>query len=171
MSSRILTSVLLAFLLFAIYSWYTTRLGATAEEGFDINSQQYAPVPQRQVQRVQAEAPRVMAAAGPGAPNQRPPQVAPPTIAPEEVPYDPQEQSHESADIPERLRHPERMFSPGLANEDTNAAVAAGTANYASQMTQNAAQVFGPEFAQNGGNFMDGIMANDSDLNQDYSSV
>jgi hypothetical protein len=90
---------------------------------------------------------------------------------PEEAPFDPQEETYESADIPERLRHPERMFSPGLANEDTDTAVVAGTANYASHVTNNAAQVFGPEFAQNGGLFMDGIMANDTELNNEYSSV
>lgn len=165
MSSRILTSVLLALLVFAIYSWYTTRLG---EEGFDVNSQQYAPV--LPVPRPTPPPNRVVASAGPGAPNQRPSR-APPVVMPEEAPFDPQEESYESADIPERLRHPERMFSPGLANEDTDAAVAAGTANYASHVTNNAAQVFGPEFAQNGGLFMDGIMANDTELNNEYSSV
>ena len=169
MNGRVVLAVLLAVLVYAAYSWYSTKtLGQM--EGFDINSQTYeyalphiAP----------AEAPmnRIVESAGPSAPSQRPPRNMPPVIVQEERPFDPQEQNHESADIPERLRHPERVYSPGLVNEESTDAVAAGTANYASQVTQDAAQVFGPEFAQNGAVFMDGIMANDTQLDMGYSAV
>lgn len=168
MSVRVVISVLLAFLAFAVYSWYTTKKGSV-DPFMDLNSQTYEQVPVYHEPPPPYE-PAVITSSGPNAPNQRPPE-NPPTIAPQEVAFDPQENTHESAEIPERLRHPERSFSPGLLNEDTETAVAAGTASYASQMTTNAAQVFGPEFAQNGGNFMDGIMANDSTMNTDYSSL
>jgi hypothetical protein len=91
---------------------------------------------------------------------------------PPENPYDPQAQSYESAEIPERLRHPERMFSPGIVGDETGNAVAAGIASEAQQVTAQSYQSFGPEFATNGGSFLDnGVMANDSTIPSSYSSV
>lgn len=165
MSGRIVTSVSLAFVLFAVYSWYSTR--TEVEEPFDINSQRYevAPMP--------ADLPalipeRTVSPAGPGAPAQM--SAKPPTVANEERPYDPQDKSYESAEIPERLRHPERMFGPGIDNQQTSVPIE-GVASYASQVTDDAHQTFGPEFAQNGGNFMGSVVANDTTLKTNYSSV
>ena len=176
MNGRIVLAVLLAVSIYAVYSWYSTKTsgdtheGSARHEGFDINSQNYEyALPH--IAPVEAPENRVMASSGPSAPSQRPPRTMPPVIVQEERPFDPQEQSHESAEIPERLRHPERLYSPGLVNEGVEDSIAAGTANYASQVTQDAAQVFGPEFAQNGGLFMDGIMANDTELDVGYSAV
>jgi hypothetical protein len=138
-------------------------------EGFDINSQQYQRA--ELYHAPQPVADRAVIQGGPNTPNQLADPSMPAVIMKEEVPYDPMAETHESSEIPERLRHPERMFSPGLVNEDTETAVAAGTASYANQVTQDARQVFGPEFAQNGGNFMDGVMANDTTLKNEYSSV
>ena len=190
MNGRIVLAVLLAFLVFATYSWYSTKLeedigkeqrkppfnmdyttDTDPKEGFDVNKQQYETTVVTQP-HPEAALNRVMSPGGPGAPNQRAPRTMPATVSEPERPFDPQEQSHESADLPERLRHPERSYSPGLVNDNVADAVAAGTASYASQLTQNATQMFGPEFAQNGGEFMDGgIMANDSALDMNYSSV
>ena len=198
MNGRIVLAVLLAVSIYAVYSWYSTKIsseegfdlgsarsegfaigssqllspsfGDSRSEGFDINSQNYEyALPH--IAPVEAPENRVMASSGPSAPSQRPPRTMPPVIVQEERPFDPQEQSHESAEIPERLRHPERLYSPGLVNEGVEDSIAAGTANYASQVTQDAAQVFGPEFAQNGGLFMEGIMANDTELDVGYSAV
>lgn len=177
MNGRIVLAVLLAVLLYAVYSWYSTQsltkeegFDLNASEGFDINSQHYEyALPH--VAPVEAPANRIVESGGPSAPSQRPPRAMPPVIVQEERPYDPQEQTHESSEIPERLRHPERVYSPGLMNDGVTDAVAAGTANYASQVTQDATQVFGPEFAQNGGVFMNGIMANDTQLDVSYSAV
>ena len=164
MSGRIVTSVSLAFVLFAVYSWYSTQ--TQIEEPFDINSQSY--------EAAQPDSPpplipeRTMAAAGPGAPAQI--SAKPPTVANEERPYDPQDKGYESAELPERLRHPERMFGPGIDNQQTSEPIE-GVASYASQVTDDAHQTFGPEFAQNGGLFMEGIMANDTQLDMGYSAV
>jgi hypothetical protein len=166
MSGRIVTAVFIALVVFAIYSWYSTRM---TPEGFDINSQQYQNAELYHAPQVVTE--RAVIQGGPNTPNQLADVNMPPVIMKEEVPYDPMAETQESSEIPERLRHPERMFSPGLVNEDTQTAVAAGTASYANQVTQDARQVFGPEFAQNGGNFMDGVMANDTTLKNEYSSV
>jgi hypothetical protein len=168
MSERIVAAVVLAFLLFGIYSWYTTR--GTYDGFIDINKQMYESS-EVEEPPVEASLTRVVSPGGPSAPNQRPARDASATVAMDERPFDPQDQSYESAEIPERLRHPERMFGPGLENMNTEDAVAAGTASYAQQATDQAYQTFGPEFAQNGGLFMDGIIANDTSVNQSYSSV
>ena len=165
MTGRILTAVGFAFILFAIYSWYTTRVANS--EGFDINKQMYAEA-EVYAPPVEAGTDRMMSSGGPSAPNQRPSRSLPSVIVQEERPYDPQEQDHESSSIPERLRHPERMFSPGLNNEDVDTAVTAGIA---SNVTLESNQVFSPEFAQNGGTFMDNVVAHDLSLETNYSSV
>jgi len=139
MSGRIVTSVLAAFVLFAVYSWYTTQ--TQQQEGFDINSQSYASLSMK-----------------------------PLTVANEERPYDPQDKGYESAEIPERLRHPERMFGPGVDNQQGSEPIE-GVASYSSRVTNDAHQTFGPEFAQNGGNFMGEVVANDTTLKTNYSSV
>jgi len=163
MNTRIAIAVLVAFIVFAVYSWYSTK----NFDGFDINSQVYsaAPAPAPAC----AESPRIISPAGPGAPNERPEQKA--FIVPPEEPYDPQEQTYESAEHPDRLRHPERAFGPGLEQSDVETPVAAGIASNYSNVTARANQVFGPEFAQNGGDFMDGVVASDSSMTTEYSSV
>ena len=87
----------------------------------------------------------------------------------EEVPFDKDESTYESAQIPERLRHPERSFSPGFINDETATAVASGVASYSAGVTRKAEQAFGPEFVQNGGQFMGGVVANDDSMAVSYS--
>jgi hypothetical protein len=99
---------------------------------------------------------------------QIPPPILPPVIVQEERPFDPQEQNHESASIPENIRYPERMYGPGLNNDETRTAVTAGIA---SEVTQQSNQIFGPEFAQNGGNFMGEVFANDTSVETNYSAI
>jgi hypothetical protein len=90
-------------------------------------------------------------------------------IVEQEVAFDPSEHVEESAQIPERLRHPERSFSPGYVNDETQNAVASGVASYSANVTARAEQTFGPEFVQNGGQFMEGIAANDDSAAVAYS--
>ena len=78
-------------------------------------------------------------------------------IASPEVAHDPYEQNEESASVPERLRHPERMFNPAPSNEVREIAVASGVASASASQAANALNSFTPEFAQNGGEFMQGI--------------
>jgi hypothetical protein len=169
MNTRILFAVAITVLLYGIWSWWSVR----SEEGFapfDINSQSYL------TQEVE-EAPIVairkqLAAAGPNSPSVAPPSPSPPVVLPEESPYDPQSSSYETADHPERLRHPERLYGPGLVNDETQTAVDSGVAGQAASITNQNLSQFGPEFAQNGGFFLDnGVIANDSSVSSSYSSV
>jgi hypothetical protein len=54
------------------------------------------------------------------------------------------------------------MFQPGPDNSTHGIAEASGIASASSSQASHAMQAFTPEFAQNGGEFMQGIMANDS---------
>jgi hypothetical protein len=163
MNTKITIAVVLAFLLYALYSWFSIP----QYDGFDINSQKYEAV----IAPPKPVSPTVMVAAGgPNSPSAAAPIQS--TIVPPEVPYDPQDQQYESADHPDRLRYPERVYGPGLEQDDQVTAVESGIASNSHQKTMNAYQSFGPEFAQNGGSFMEnGVMANDTALNSEYSSV
>jgi hypothetical protein len=162
-AARIGTAVLVAFIVFGLYSWITTR-----NDGFTtLNNQLYEEA--EVSEPVTANLSKIVSPGGPNAPNQA--SHAEGVVMPPETPYDTLAETHESADIPERLRHPERMFSPGLEASDTETAVAAGVASSAAQATSMSYQTFGPEFAQNGATFMNGIMANDATVPLHYSSV
>jgi hypothetical protein len=167
MNARILIAVFITLVLFGVYSWWSTK----GQDGFDINSQTYAAAPVLTPMEVAVED-REVSPGGPNSPNQAPRKTQTIEVQPEERPFDPQDQLHESADLPERLRHPERVYSPGIVNETTEDAIASGVASSAQQVTHHAYQSFGPEMAMNGGSFLDnGVMANDSDLPLSYSSV
>jgi hypothetical protein len=106
---------------------------------------------------------------GPNSPNQmaHPDEVR---MSSPEVANDPYMPNEESASHPERLRHPERMYQPAPQNTTHEIAEASGIANSASVQASNAMGSFTPEFAQNGGEFMQGIMANDSSEPGMYSA-
>ena len=129
------------------------------KDGFTaLNTSTAAPVIERQPIVYPA---RNVAPASPSSPNQMasPDEVR---IASPEVANDPYADNQESAAIPERLRHPERMFQPGPDNTTHGIAEASGIASASAGQAGHAMQSFTPEFAQNGGEFMQGIMANDT---------
>ena len=176
MSQRVVFAVVFALVLFGIYSWYTTRNGVEpfASQHIDVNRQIYEPATESIVKAepIEASPERSVASSGPSSPAQAPPRSLPAHISPEEQPYDPQDKGYESAQIPERLRHPERSFGPAVVSDGVDHAIASGIATQASQVTSKAYQMFGPEMAQNGGSFLDnGVTANDVDVQSSYSSV
>lgn len=157
MNPRVTTAVVAAFVVYAVYSWMSTPIGI---EGFVATNLPPPSLP----------APRIITPAGPNSPNERAPEES--IIAPPEEPYDSQEETYESAEHPNRLRYPERLYGPGLETSDKQSAVDSGIASNSHSATMNAYQVFGPEFAQNGGAFMEnGVVANDSSIETGYSSI
>ena len=145
----------------AVGLWFMPREGFTP-----LNTSSAAPVIERPPIVYPA---RNLAAGGPSTPNQ----MAPPDemrMASPEVANDPYAPNEESAGIPERLRHPERMFQPGSDNTTRGIAEASGVASESASQAGNALQTFTPEFAQNGGEFMQGIMANDTSEPGGYSA-
>jgi hypothetical protein len=152
MSFRIGLLVGLLVILSAIL-WFIPR------EGFQsLNTS--APAPQLQNQPVIYPA-RNVVPGGSSTPNQAPDYIEERMTSPE-VANDPYAPNEESSSIPERLRHPERMFQPAPDNSTRSIAEASGIGSASAGQAGNALQTFTPEFAQNGGEFMQGIMANDS---------
>ena len=126
-----------------------------------------APAPLMDRQPIVYPARNVMPA-GPSSPNQMPDQEEV-RMMPQEVAMDPYSTNEESAAMPERLRHPERMFQPAPDNSTRGIAQASGVASASANQASHALQAFTPEFAQNGGEFMQGIFANDSGEPGSYS--
>ena len=173
MNPRVTVAILIAFLAYALYSWVSMPAGI---EGFLTKSptpSEYVHVPlaSAKEEKEEEEAPkRVVSPSGPGSPNEQAPEDS--YIVPPEEPYDPQEKEYESASHPNRLRYPERLYGPGLEQTNKQTAVDSGIASNSHQATMSAYQVFGPEFAQNGGLFMEnGVIANDTSVETGYSSI
>jgi len=157
MQARVAIAILMVAVLFYVYSLYSTQKEAfTYAEAVTEPSEPSAP---------------------PSLPT--PPSLPAASATPivtvshstREMPRDPTDTQYESAQIPQRLRHPENSFSPGYVNDETDVTQASGVAGKAMLVTERAEQTFGPELVQNGGEFMGGIMANDDSWNVSYSSI
>jgi hypothetical protein len=165
---KILLSIVLLFL---AYQLLLKVVGETAskptvaysrppvmEERFKVATLAPVPVFQETPKPIPEERP--IAPAGPNPPSQQAPSNERHHMAPEQ-PMDPYAEQQEDAYAGENLRHPERMFRPPPDNSNTGIAVQAGIASQGSATPAQMSQ-FAPEMAQNGGFFMDGVMANDT---------
>lgn len=124
------------------------------------------------VQQVSAEPERVVSSGGPGTPNQMPPpRERTVERLPGPVDTDPYDETYGSSNMKEDLRHPERFFGPAPTADNVAIARASGVAGLPGSTTPQAVQTFSPDFAQNGGEFVDGgIFANDAGENPNYSA-
>jgi len=145
----------------------------------------YAAVPEPAVpvvKQVSAEPERVVSPGGPapsdlgrqgpGAPNQMPPARAKAVERlPGPVDKDPYDETYGSSNMKEDLRHPERFFGPAPTADNVEIAAASGVAGLPGSTTPQAVQTFSPDFAQNGGEFVDGgIFANDTADSPNFSA-
>ena len=154
-------------LLFGLLVVLSVVLWFMPRDGFkNLDTSSPAPVIDRQPIIYPA---RSISAGGAASPNQAAPDNEVRMMSPE-VANDPHAPNEESSSIPERLRHPERMFQPGPDNTTHGIAEASGIASESASQAGNALQTFTPEFAQNGGEFMQGIMANDTSEPGGYSA-
>ncbi len=151
-----------------LYLGYRLILNATPfgdKEGFE--SPAPAMLPPTLPVEVMAP-PRTIQPSGPSAPSQAAPlDTARVITAPQAT--DPYAEPNEGANAPEQLRYPERMFRPAPANDAVDMIVDSGIGGMAQQQTANANQTFAPDFAQNGGQFMGEVFANDMDIPTNYS--
>ncbi len=115
------------------------------------------------------EGPRTVMGSGPSAPSQAAPHDTIRVIAEPEG-TDGYAEMNEGANAPERLRHPERMFRPAPPMDVVDSMTESGIGAAASEATANSLQTFAPEFAQNGGEFMNGIFANDTSEPSNFSA-
>ena len=105
------------------------------------------------------EPPRVVVPSGPNPPNAAPPAAKGIAFPPETKAHDPFDEVNGETPMRDSMRHPERSFGPGVENSGTQVSLDAGIS---SQTVQQGISSFSPEFAQNGGEFMSGVMASDA---------
>jgi hypothetical protein len=103
-------------------------------------------------------------ASGPNPPNSMAPSVV--SKIPEAVASDPYETAESEVPVGNTMRHPENSFGPGIVNSGNTISANAGIA---SKITQEGTTNFSPEFAQNGGQFMDGVFAHSVNSDDVYS--
>ncbi len=115
------------------------------------------------------EAPRNVLGGGPSPPSQAAPPNTVRVAQAQPDAQDPYAEGNEDANARENLRHPERMFRPAPPMDVVDTITDAGLGGPANQATSNAMQTFMPEFAQNNGQFMDGIFANDTSEPTNFS--
>ena len=113
--------------------------------------------------------PRTIASSGPNSPAQDSPSNEA-VVYGDPAAKDPYHESHESSEIPENLRHPERSFRPPPLNDNTDIAVQAGISSRQNQVTSANTQQYQQEFIQGGGEFMPGIFANDTFDDHSFSA-
>ncbi len=106
---------------------------------------------------------------GPSPPNVAAPTNMAATVGHAPTASDPYDETAEDADAPERLRHPERSFSPGIVPETGAIAIAGGLASKEPVTSSQAFQTFSPEFVQNGGSFF-GTVSAFEDENPNYTA-
>ena len=101
---------------------------------------------------------RNVSSSGPSPPSQEPPSDETIVYGPPQA-NDPYQGSQESSMIPENLRHPERAYRPSPAQQHTSIAVQSGVASEVSGGSSGS--MMNPEMIHNGGEFMEGVFAND----------
>lgn len=166
--NRLALVVILAGCLFLVWVLIKPAIfgDSSGSEGLDMPGS--APEEVREVPQLPD---RVISAGGPATPNQQPLDEKEAVLYGQPRAADPYYNDQEPATHDERLRHPERMFQAAAQPETGDIAVDGGLASFRGVASgRDAAQMFSPEMAQNGGEFMEGIMANDGELGN-YSSI
>ena len=166
MVQQILVAVVLAAILYCGYLYFMSQRKYVIEESFEVPAPaplQTIPIP---------DPPRTVSPSGPNSPNQAPPDDDMPVRLPGPVESDPYEEPYGSSNLKDNMRYPERLFGPAPKPNKTELAVSAGVASPQEQRVSQALQTFSPDFAQNGGEFIEGgIFANDSGENPNYSAI
>ena len=171
---KIIAAGILLFLLWQLLKKYINIPGITVktaetfmEKGnglpFGGGSPGIAPI---QMDQYPIEQERDIASSGPNSPDQ---QIKVRRVMEQEQPNDPYAETTEDAYAPENLRHPDGMFRPAPEMTSYDTVSQSGIASHVLNASNEAAQLFSPEFAQNGGSFMGDVMANDGTLHSNYS--
>jgi hypothetical protein len=155
---------------FAVYTLFRDRIFDTFE------MEPFVAPPTTVSQGVPAPAPllvrqapiypeRETAPSGPSSPAQAAPSEEVVVYGPPQA-SDPYDEPQESSAIPETLRHPERAYRPAPSAHHTSLARDSGVASEVA----SGPGVRSTELIQNGGQFMEGVYANDSFEDANFSS-
>ena len=113
--------------------------------------------------------PKTVTPSGPSAPAQEAPRDEV-VIHAEPSPHDPMAEEEEGSMAPPKITYPERSFRPAPANDQVGLAYESGIAGPSGQTSPQAYQKFGLDMVQNSGEFYNGIYANDTMNDVNFST-
>jgi hypothetical protein len=160
MFPKLLLALSLSLVLFMIYwsilTYYPEVFGFESVNTFTVNTPIaepiYKPMPL------------------PEAPMPMPMPMPTETPTPVVMAADPMRAPNAPSEETQELRHPERLFEPAVKSKNTQIAVESGLASANANATSEALQVFSPEMAQNGGEFMEGVFPLDSTSGSSFAT-
>jgi hypothetical protein len=113
--------------------------------------------------------PKTVASSGPNPPAQEAPQ-GEVVVHGDPAPRDPMAEEEEASMASPKITYPERAFRPAPPNDQVGLAYESGVAGPSAQNSPQAYQKFGLDMVQNSGEFYDGIYANDTTSDVNYST-
>lgn len=166
MVQPVVVAILLVVALYLVYLYFTSNRKLVIEETFEVPAS--API----ITQPLPEPERTIQPGGPNSPSQAPPHSLPPQRLPGPEDSDPYDETYGSSNLKDNMRYPERLFGPAPQPTNTEIAVGAGVASPEQAVVSQALQTFSPDFAQNGGQFIEGgIFANDAFEVPNYSAL
>jgi hypothetical protein len=166
MVQPVVVAILLVVALYLVYLYFTSSRKLVIEETFEV------PGPAPIITQPIPEPERTIQPGGPNSPSQAPPHNLPAERLPGPEDSDPYDETYGSSNIKDNMRYPERLFGPAPQPTETAIAVGADVASPEQAVVSQALQTFSPDFAQNGGQFIDGgIFANDTYQVPNYSAL
>jgi len=134
------------------------------DEGFEYPAR--API---QVMTASYSPPKQVVSSGPSAPTQEAPK-GEVVIHGDPAPRDPLAEEESSSTAAPKMTYPERSFRPAPPNDQVGLAREAGIAGPSGQNSPQAYQKFGTDAVQNSGEFYNGVYANDTFSDTNFSS-
>jgi hypothetical protein len=151
-------------LAFALYMLVRDKIYGTTVENFEHPGR--GPV---EVMTSSYSPPKTVASSGPNPPSQE----APPgevVMHAGPAPRDPLAEDEEESNAAPKMTYPERSFRPAVANDQVGLAYEAGIAGPTAQNSPQNLQKFGLDTVQNSGEFYNGVYANDTTSDMNFSA-
>jgi hypothetical protein len=112
---------------------------------------------------------KAVAPSGPNAPAQAAPQ-GEIVMHAGPAPRDPLAEDEEESNAAPKMTYPERSFRPAVSNDQVGLAYESGIAGSTNQNSPQNVQKFGLDMVQNSGEFYNGIYANDTTTDTNFSA-
>lgn len=149
---------------FALYMAVKDKIFKNAEEGFEYPAR--API---QIMAASYSPPKTVQSSGPNAPTQEAPR-GEVVVHADPAPSDPLAEDEEASNAAPKMTYPERSFRPAPPNDQVGLARESGVAGPSGQNSPQAYQKFGIDAVQNSGEFYNGIYANDTFSDTNFSA-
>jgi hypothetical protein len=149
---------------FALYMLVRDKIYGPSIENFEHPAR--APV---EVMSTSYSPPKTVTPSGPGAPAQEAPR-GEVVMHAGPAPRDPLAEDEEESNAAPKMTYPERSFRPAVANDQVGMAYESGIAGSTGQNSPQNIQKFGLDMIQNSGEFYNGIYANDTANDTNFSA-